>query len=364
MKTTLYVGTYTLPIDETQRNWNFAQGIALFELDEETGALAQSGLIPGIANPSYLCRSRDGKRLYCVNEINDYNHLESGAITVLSLEDANRFAVLAQVPSHGKSPCHIALSAREDLLYVANYGSGSVCAYALDGAGLPTQSAVVQHSGNGPRADRQEAPHLHSTALCGDGILACDLGTDTLYLYDTGKTSTGALSLTERARLPVAPASGPRLCVFHPRLPVCYTINELSSDIQVFALADGIPHQLEQTISTLPETRAPDVAVSAGENTAADIHIDCDGVYLYASNRGYDSICVYAIDGHSGHLSPVQQVSSGGKTPRAFALSPSGAWLIAANQHSGLALFRVERTTGCLTLRGTHDFPSPVCVIS
>jgi 6-phosphogluconolactonase len=223
---------------------------------------------------------------------------------------------------------------------------------------LGDASAFVQHQGHSVNPERQEGPHAHAIALSPDNRFAivADLGLDQLlvYRFDAAKGTLGANPQIVKT----TPGAGPRHLVFGANGRFLYVINEMQSTIVTYSYdaAGGALHEL-QTVPTLPKN-------FTGKNTTAEIAIDPTGKFLFGSNRGEDSIAVFAIDPHAGTLTHLETDPSGGKTPRNFAIDPTGSWLLAANQDSNnVVVFRIDRKTGHLTATGdTVTVSSPVCV--
>jgi 3-carboxymuconate cyclase len=224
---------------------------------------------------------------------------------------------------------------------------------------LGEASAFIQHTGSSVNAERQKGPHAHSVNLSADNrfVIVTDLGLDEalVYRFDAAK---GTLTPNDPPYAKVEPGSGPRHFAFHPTGKYAYTINEIKSTVTAFRYdrAHGTLQPM-QTVSTLP-------ADFTGQNSTAEIAVDRQGKFLYGSNRGHNSIAVFAIDSHTGTLKPVEQTATQGKTPRNFAIDPTGAYLFAANQNSGnIVLFHIDQKTGRLTPAGeTVQVGSPVCV--
>jgi 6-phosphogluconolactonase len=243
---------------------------------------------------------------------------------------------------------------------VANYGSGSVAVLPVkeDGS-LAEASAFVQHSGSGPNPKRQQAPHAHSINVSPDNrfAIAADLGLDKLLVYrlDAAK---GTLTPNDPPFAKVDPGFGPRHFAFHPDARHAYVINEMASTVTALTwdAARGVLNPV-QTISTLPKD-------FKGDSTCAEVAVHPSGRFLYGSNRGHNSIAVFGIDRAKGTLTPVEHVSTQGKTPRNFGIDPTGSYLFAANQDSGnIVMFRIDAKTGRLTPAGqTLEAGAPVCV--
>jgi 6-phosphogluconolactonase len=318
------------------------------------------GLAVETAEPSFLAVDSSGRFLYAVNETETYNGQPTGAVSAFAIQpDTGKLSLLNQVSSRGTDPAHITLDRTGKYALVANYTSGSVAVFALlkDGR-LGEVTSFVQHKGSSVNPERQKGPHAHAIALSPDNRFAvvADLGLDELlvYSFDAAKGTLGAQPQVVKA----SPGAGPRHLVFSKDGRFLYMLNEMQSSVVAYSYdaASGALHEL-QTISSLRKG-------FSGENTAAEIEIDPSGKFLFASNRGDDSIAVFAIDSHTGMLTHVETDSTGGKTPRNFAIDPTGSWLLAANQDSdNIVVFRLDQKTGHLSPTGDAlQVPSPVCL--
>ena len=345
-----YVGTYTDGASE---------GIYRARLDPGSGALTLDGATAAGANPSFLALDRTGRTLYAVNETTEYEGQPSGAVAAFAIApETGALALINRQPSRGGAPCHVALDRAGRFVLVANYVGGNVAVLPVGTNGrLGEAVAVAQRTGSGPDR-RQAAPHAHMVQLdaANRHALVADLGTDRLavYRFDAG---AGTLALLSEASL--RPGAGPRHFAFGPDGRRVYVLNELNSTITAFDYdADRGALAERGTASTLP-------AGYAEPNSGAHVLASADGRFVYASNRGHDSIAVFAADRSSGALTPVEHVPTGGRRPRNFALDPSGRFLLAANQDSGtVASFAVDAATGQLTPTGARlDVPAPVCVV-
>ena len=241
-------------------------------------------------------------------------------------------------------------------LLVANYLSGTLSVYPINADGrLDSAAQVIQHHGRGV-AKEQEGPHAHFVAVSHDNrfVLSCDLGIDKLLVYSLD-TTNGKLLAHSEAVLP--PGAGPRHLDFHPNGRSIYLINELNSTMTVFAY-DGITGTVNelQTLSTLPKGYT-------GPNSCAEVWVHPSGEFVYGSNRGHDSICIFLVDEETGRLRLIGHEPTRGKTPRYFALDPTGRFLLAANQNSDTVVnFQIDTRTGRLSYLQHIDVPKPVCV--
>ncbi len=361
----LFVGTYTK---------DGSQGIYSYRFDERSGKLTSLGLAAKADNPSFLAVAAGNKFLYAVNEIRDYKGAASGGVTAFSIHrKTGKLRQLNEVASRGGDPCYIAFDRSGKYVLVANYGGGNVAVFPLSSDGrIGEASSVVKDTGPlGPNHVRQESPHAHFIAASARNRFAyvSDLGLDRVLIYKfdaTKGTLTPRQPETEGHAengkdffsATLAPGTGPRHIAFSADGNYMYVIGELDSTVTVFANDDKETFRAIQKIST----RQPG---STGANGAAEIAIHPNGKFLYASNRGDDSIAVFSVDRESGKLTVVERVTSGGHTPRHFALDPDGTHLLVANQDSGnIVEYRVDAATGRLQRVGDIvKVPSPVCLV-
>jgi 6-phosphogluconolactonase len=348
-----YVGTYT----EGGTN---SKGIYAYSYDANTGDIASLGVAAETTNPSFVALSPNGRFLYAVNE-GSYKGTNSGGVSAFSIDRATgKLTLLNEVPSRGADPCYITLDKNGKFALVANYTGGSVVVFPVLADGkLGEASAFVQHTGKGTNPERQEGPHAHSIDLSPDNRFAFvdDLGLDELlvYKFDSAK---GTLTPNDPPFAKLNAGSGPRHFALSPSGKFAYVVSEMGRTVTVFSndAANGRLQHL-QTITTLPKD-------FTGRNDDAEIEIHPSGKFLYASNRGHESIAVYAIDPEKGTLTLVEITPTGGKEPRAFEIDPTGKFLFAANQKSdNIVVFRIDEKTGRLTPTGkVLNVPSPVCV--
>ena len=347
-----YIGTYT--------NEGNSEGIYRLFLDLSNGAMRLDGLAAKSVNPSFLALHPSGRALYAVNEIGDLDGKPTGGVSAFSVAgDTGVLTALNQLPSHGKDPCYVSVDRTGHTVLVANYTTGSIATFTVRQNGrLDAARTIVQHEGHGPNADRQAGPHAHCiiTDPTNRHVLAADLGVDGVLIYQFDER-TGSISTVANG-VAANPGAGPRHLVFHPNGRFLYVINELDSTLVVYRY-DGEHGSLDQVQVT---TASPGGTVAA--NHPADVHVSSSGRFLYASNRGDNTIAVFVIDRATARLTPVQQVDTGGNWPRNFALDPTGAFLLVANQRSNsIVSFRVAEDSGHLTPTGSVvDVGSPVCI--
>jgi 6-phosphogluconolactonase len=348
----VYIGTYTR---------GASQGIYHCRLDPSTGDLSSPQLAAAVQNPSFLAIHPNRHWLYAAGELGDFRGTKTGAVSSFAIDSATgSLSLMNQQSSGGSGPCYLVVDAAGKNVLVANYGGGSVAVLPLQNDGkLGEPSCVVQHEGSGPDRQRQQGPHAHSINLdpANRFSFVADLGLDKVFVYRFD-TNHGKLLANDPPAVAVAPGAGPRHFAFHPSGKFAYVINEMHSTVTAFtySAADGKLQKL-QTITTLPDG-------FQGSSTTAEIQVHPTGKFLYGSNRGHDSIAVFAIDQTSGRLTFVEQESTQGKTPRNFGIDPTGKFLLAANMDSNvIVVFGIDPLTGALTPTAHRiDVPTPVCV--
>lgn len=344
----VYVGTYQ-PAGR--------DGLFHLRFDPRAGRLSVQSAVSSVTNPSFLALHPSGRYLYAVAEAPGG---AEGEVWAFSLDErTGDLAPLNRRRAHGRSTCHVSVDATGRWVVVANYGSPTVVMYPVEaGGGLGEAVVVLRHQGASVHP-RQTEPHPHSANIDPTNrfVYCPDLGLDKVMIYRLD-AAAGTLVAGDPDCAPTAPGAGPRHLDFHPALPYAYVVNEIDCTVAAYARdqATGALREL-QVVPALP-------AGFRGENTCADIHVHPSGRFLYASNRGHDSIAIYRIDAASGRLQPVGHAPTQGRTPRNFALDPSGSFLFAENQDSdSIVTFRVDPETGALQPTGERiHLPTPVCM--
>lgn len=348
----IFIGTYT---------GKGGEGVYTCRFNPETGKITSPDLAIATKNPSFIAIHPKGGFLYAVNEVGKFNREQTGAVSTFSIErGTGKLSFLSQVSSMGANPAHLSLDNNGKFLLVANYSGGNFAIFPIDCDGLPEKpSSFIQNKGSGPNTGRQEGPHAHYISVSKDNrfVMVADLGIDKVVVYPFDEDK-GTLDTANPVFIQLSPGSGPRHFTFNTTSNFLYVLNELTSNIAVFHFDTATAAtQPIQTITTLP-------AGFTGENTCAEILTSADGRFIYASNRGHNSIVQFAINTETGSLTPVDWFPTGGQTPRHFAIDPTGRWLFAANQNSGnITLFRIDPETGRLVATNKEiKVKTPVCV--
>lgn len=342
----LAVGTYTEILPHVQGR---GQGIHLLAFDGATASFRQRQALSGPVNPSYLCATAG--RLYSVSE-----QERDAALEVFAIEDgAAALRPIGRVAIPGAAPCHVSINRAARQLYVSNYGSGELLCYALDADGLPSAAPqVITRSGSGPRADRQEGPHVHYAAPGADGtrVYLCDLGTDTIACHRVLPDGLEAMPIRQW-RTP--PGAGPRHLVLAAGDTLAVVVEELSNTLALYAL-DGAGDALARASTLPPDWR--------GANTTSALRLHPRGDLLYAANRGHDSIAVFRLRRVAPWLEPLGFIAVGGRTPRDIAFTPDGEFLLLAAQDDHLLrAVRIDPATGLAQSHGApYPLRSPACL--
>ncbi len=336
---TLFVGTYTEGDSE---------GIYTYTFDAGTGELTNKQLAAKLANPSYLALSKDHKNLYAVQETADFDSL-GGGVTAFSLTNGV-LEIQNSMGTQGAHPCHVSLSG-DGHLAVANYTGGNVALFNLnDDGSLGEHPQIIDHK----LLDSTKTSHAHMAQFTSDGLMVTDLGLDAIKRY---KEENGEFVPGPQPSLPFAEGAGPRHFTFGEGGKMLYVISELNSTISVFKKDTKGDYQEIQVVKTLDPNYQ-------GNNACADLHLSPDGKFLYGSNRGENTIVIFAVNPENGTLTLEGRESVHGDWPRNFSMDPTGEFLLVANQKSSnITVFKRDVEKGTLTYLNETVLPNPVCLV-
>ena len=357
----VYAGTYTAPNTAPGGTAvSSAKGIYVFKMDGATGGLTQIQVFE-LENPSWVAVDANASHLYATSEVSAWHGVpKSGGITAFAIDQTTgEIKSIGDQPTGGAIPAHVIMDPTGKFALVANYvgANWSVLPIQANGS-LGPATGVFAVTGHGANTGRQEAPHPHETLFdpAGAFVFGPDLGTDHLWSW-TLNTTTGMLAPNANLdSAPVASGAGPRHLSFHPGGKFVYVLGEMSSSITAFSYdaAHGTCIWL-QTVSTLP----PDFTGTSG---TAEIIVHQSGKFVYASNRGHNTIASFGIDQSTGMLNPIGWTSTQGQIPRGFNIDPSGRLMLVGNQNSDTVVpFRISQTSGRLIPTGAvTQTPVPV----
>lgn len=345
------VGTYTEPILFGTGDIFKGKGKGIYLCAFEDGEITILTTLP-LRNPSFLCIDEAYHKIYAVNELKDYLGEFGGGVSEISYDNKGHMKLERSYCTGGTDPCHIAVSPERNMLAISNFASGSVTVFNLDENGaILSDRKLFLHEGSSIHPIRQQGPHAHSIIFTGNaGMLVPDLGIDKLVAYCYNEDD---IRIDDANTIRLQPGSGPRYGEFSPNGNHFYLINEIGSSVTHFEW-DGNHLREMDTVSTLPEE-------CEVNNICSDLHITPNGNYLYASNRGHDSIAAFRI-GEKGELYFVERIPCGGKTPRNFCIVSDGKYVLVGNQDSdNIATFAIGEDGG-LKLINKTEFPTPVCI--
>lgn len=338
-----FIGTYSLGTD--------SKGIYSLQLNSQSGQFLQPELVAETDNPSCLLYQASSEILYAVNEV------ERGSISVFKHKN-KQFTLLQELDVKGKYPCHLNLVNDKKHLGVANYASGNVSLFSRNSSGKLDEKSLlmINHTGTGTNAQRQEAPHAHWVGIINnEHIYSVDLGADKIFKYKINKERQ--LNKAETA-IQLNPGDGPRHIEKHPSKNIVYLVNELSNKVAVLSLQSDGNFCEKQSIDLLPSDNKV-------HSQAAAIKLDKTANYLYVTNRGHNSITTYNVQ-DNGNLKFLSNVSSQGIWPRDLLVTDDNQFLLVANEHSNsINLFRIDQNTGePITTDHAATISSPTNIIS
>ena len=331
-----------------------SKGIYRTTINTETGKITKPTLAGEIGSPGFLCLSPDGKRVYSICNV------EKGSVAAFNItKDGKTLELINTVSTGDGGAAHVSLDATGKILFSAQYGGGSVAAYAIKSDGsIGPRTALIEHTGSGPNEGRQSKPHPHWTGVDpGNNFLFVpDLGADKVFIY---KIDHKNQSITAHGSGIAVPGGGPRHMKFSSEAKFAYVLNEMLLSVTTFQYdkSAGTMNAI-QTISTLPK-ELQEVPCSASE-----IRVHPSGRFIYTGNRGHDSIAVFSVDQKTGKLTFVEREAIRGSWPRNFNVTPDGKYLIAAGGRSNtLTVFQIDQNTGALIYTGNSiNCPGPICV--
>lgn len=336
------------------------EGIYAYELNEDTGSLSKLDGISGVKNPTFVNVDAENNKVYAIGEAVSAEGNKMSEAVALSIDPSTgKLALVNRNNSLTAPPCHIQRDPSGRYLILSSYHGGLVGLQSVtDNGEVGVLLDEKKHEGHGANPARQEKPHVHSAFFSPDGkyLMVQDLGADKIAIYtiDADKNELVLHSETK-----THPGAGPRHLAFHPNGQFAFVINEVDSSISSYRY-DAEAGTLTEiaSLSTLPE------GYDGAENTTAEIVVSNDGRFVYGSNRGHDSLVVFAVNAETGHLTHVETVSVEGQHPRHFALTPSGKLLIAANRDTNnIVTFTVDQESGRLKYTGhSTGVSKPVCV--
>ena len=338
-----------------------SEGLYVFSFDREDLTFELLQTISDKSSPSFQAVHPQKPVLYSVNMSafsDQNNHQTIGAYR--ADKQSGRLSLINEQSVMGRNPAHVSVDPLGSFVFVSNYDSGNVSMFRIrDDGGLDKASDMVQHAGSSINPRRQQTAHAHAADPSPDGrfLYVSDLGIDKIMIYEVDRQQ-GKLSPAATPWFESTPGAGPRHLSFRPDGAFAYSAEELSSTVAVLRVDKntGALHQI-QRISMLPDD-------FDGNSTAADIHVSPDGRFLYASNRGHESIAIYAIDEPTGELRLVGHESTIGEHPRNFLIDQSGELLFVANRFNNhIVLFRRDPITGLLDYTGIELIvPRAVCI--
>ena len=326
--------------------------ITLCELNLKDGTVTVVDTFKNVQGPGYVSLSPDQKYLYSVNQ----DH----TIAAFAVGKEGTLTYLDKQPAEGVNPCHVSVHPSGKMAFLANYTSGTWAAYPIGANGeVKAASATYAFTGSGPDKSRQEKPHAHCAIPSPNGkyVYISDLGTDRLMNYTVDAKSGKVLPNPAQAYFSTQPGAGPRHMAFHPPGKYLYLLNEMKATLTACAVdGNGIVKEIE-TVNTVP-------ADFSGKNTSAAVHVHPNGKFVYASNRGYNSIHAYEIQ-KNGSLKSVGEVREGIDIPRDFNFDPSGTFMVVGNQKTNdLVVYKVDPKTGAMTfLSKSIALKDPICFV-
>lgn len=350
-KEIIYVGTFA---------GEGSEGLYVYEFDREAVELNLIQTVSDREGPNFQAIHPTKQYLYSISRVSFSDESEHHTVSAYQIDgESGRLSLINEQSVHGLGPAHVSVDPLGRFVYVANYAEGNLAVYTVrEDGGLNQAADIIKHEGSSIHP-RQAAPHVHAIDPSPDGrfIYVSDLGMDRVMIYAVDPES-GMLSPADSPWFENTPGAGPRHFTFHPNGRFAYSAEELSSTVAVLRVdpATGGLEQIQRA------DMRPDGFEE--ENTAADIHVSSDGRFLYASNRGHDSLAIFSIDEQTGELSPVGHEPTRGGHPRNFMIDQAGEFAFVANRdNNNVVVFHKDPETGELTYAGLEiEAPLAVCV--
>ena len=349
----IYVGTHS---------GRGSQGLYVFEFDRRTGQMTEIQTVSDREGPNFQALHPEGTHLYSVSgESLSEDAPDQGTITAYRIDqETGTLARMNEQSTEGEGPAHVSIDPRGRFAYVSNFSSGSLSVFAMKEDGRLSEAVeVVQHEGSSINKKRQSGPHVHSIVPSPDGrfIYVSDMGTDEIMVYAVNQ-NTGALSPARDASAAATPGAGPRHFTLHPDGAFAYSLQQISSTVAAY--------RVDHTTGALTRIQRVELLPNGFEesNQAADVHISPDGTFLYASNRGHNSLAIFRIDKASGKLSLVDHEPTRGAHPRNFIMDKKGRFVFVANRDDDeVVVFERDQQTGQLRYTGERvHVPMAVCL--
>lgn len=351
-KEIIYIGTF---------HDRGSEGLYVFEFDRDTGQMSEVQVVSDREGPNFQAIHPEGGFLYSVSDQPFDGETNFGTVSAYQIDsETGQLSLLNEQSVEGRGTAHVSTDPLGRYVYVSNYSEGNLSVFMINDDGSLSEAVeLVYHEGSSVNEQRQNNPHVHAVDPSPDGrfIYVSDLGIDKIMIYEVDET-TGTLNPAETPYVESTPGAGPRHLTIHPNGEFIYSVEELTSTVAGYSVdsSTGALQKIER-INMLPDD-------FDGDNTAADIHTSPDGRFLYASNRGHDSIVIYSIHEATGELSLVGHESTRGGHPRNFMIDSKGEYLMVANRDDdNVVLFRRDADTGELAETGEQvSVPMAVCV--
>ncbi len=346
----IYVGTFS------ERG---SLGIYVYNYDREVNRYDLLQTIISKESPSFIDTSPDGKYLFSANRGSVEGKEKWGSVTSFAIDQSTgELMELNTISSFGDSPCHISVHPSGKHVFVSHYRGGNFTIFPIDDHGkIGDPTANIQLEGKGTVMPRQEKPHTHSAVSSNDGkfLYVSDLGLDKILIYKFD-SNNGTVQPAEQSFIRTMPGAGPRHFTFNKKGNLAFSAEEISSSICSYRVnKENGELQLIRRLPTLP----PEFF---GNNSSADIHCSADGKYVYISNRGYDGLSIYKVNG-KGKMKEVGYMPTGGEKPRSFLPEPKGEFMLVGNRDSDLInIFSINKDGTLIDIKYYLSVPSPVCI--